>query len=113
MEQNIEFNQENGLYNSPAQLQDHTTMIVPGPLIISDSAIATWNTTMQTAQDRIRNHRSASQLEPIHTTDKDKCWLTLMVLRREQELDEIMKYAENAWQELNEVKRLLGVRRNQ
>jgi hypothetical protein len=34
-----------------------------------------------------------------------------MALRREQELEDIIKYVEDAQQELNEVKRLLGIRR--
>lgn len=66
---------------------------------------------MRAAQDRIRNNRSALHFDPIQTTDEDKCWLTLMMLRREQELEDILKYVEEAQQELNEVKRLLGIRR--
>jgi hypothetical protein len=68
---------------------------------------------MQTAQDRIHNRRSALQREHIQTTDEDRCWLTLMALQRERELEEIMRYAESALGELNEVRRLLGIRRNQ
>jgi hypothetical protein len=67
---------------------------------------------MQTAQDRIQNHHSELQIEPVQTTDEDRCWLTLMALRREQELEELIKYVQNGWQELNEVKRLLGIMRN-
>ncbi|KAG1894271.1 uncharacterized protein F5891DRAFT_985159 [Suillus fuscotomentosus] len=39
----------------------------------------------------------------------DKCWVTLMALRREEELQETMRYLENTWQELTEVKRLLAI----
>ncbi|KAG2352471.1 hypothetical protein BDR07DRAFT_1498228 [Suillus spraguei] len=87
-------------------------MTIPGSLIVTDSAVAKWNSTMQTAQDQIQNC-SALQLEGILTTDEDKCWLTLMALWREQELEEIIKYVENSWRKLNEMKRLLGIRRNQ
>ncbi|KAG2053091.1 hypothetical protein BDR06DRAFT_1008981 [Suillus hirtellus] len=88
-------------------------MIIPGPLVISDSAIALWNTAMQMAQGRAQDHRSALQYKPIQTTEQDKCWLTLLALQKEQELEDTVKWVENAWKELVEVRRLLGIRRNQ
>ncbi|KIK32373.1 hypothetical protein CY34DRAFT_19094 [Suillus luteus UH-Slu-Lm8-n1] len=88
-------------------------MIVPSPLVISDSAIAIWNTAMQTAQDRVQNRRSALQHEPISTSEQDKCWLTLLALQKEQELEDTIKWVENAWKELMEVRRLLGIRRSE
>lgn len=32
-----------------------------------------------------------------------------MALRREEELQETMRYLENAWRELTEVKKVLGI----
>ncbi|KAG2739299.1 hypothetical protein P692DRAFT_20756170 [Suillus brevipes Sb2] len=88
-------------------------MSVPGPLVISDSAIALWNTATQTARDLVHDRRSALQPEPIPTTEQDRCWLTLLALQKEQELEDTMKWVQNAWKELMEVRRLLGIRRNQ
>ncbi|KAG2152648.1 uncharacterized protein EDB93DRAFT_1102963 [Suillus bovinus] len=88
-------------------------MSIPGPLVISDSVIAKWNTAMQMAQDHVQNRCSALQHEPIPTTEQDRCWLTLLALQKEQELEDTIKWVENAWKELMEVRRLLGIRRNQ
>ncbi|KAG1893916.1 uncharacterized protein F5891DRAFT_1195842 [Suillus fuscotomentosus] len=78
-------------------------MIIPGPLVISDSAIALWNTATQTAQGRAQDRCSALQYEPIPTTEQDKCWLTLLALQKEQELEDTVKWVENAWKELVEL----------
>ncbi|KAG2354510.1 hypothetical protein BDR07DRAFT_1488719 [Suillus spraguei] len=84
------------------------TLQAPGPLFVSDSAINIWNTATDTAQSRIEN-RIVSPPIPIPTTLEDKCWVTLMALRREEELQETMRYLENAWRELTEVKKVLGI----
>ncbi|KAG2741201.1 hypothetical protein P692DRAFT_20753169, partial [Suillus brevipes Sb2] len=90
-------------------------LIVPGPLIISNSAMiqAIWNAVSQTAQYRVQNHRSVLPHEPIRTTDEEKCWLTLMALKREEELEQMLRYVDGALRELDEVKKLLGIRRSQ
>jgi hypothetical protein len=46
---------------------------------------------------------------PFPTTVEEKCWVTLMALRREEDLLETTRYLENAWRELREVKKLLGI----
>ncbi|KIK36316.1 hypothetical protein CY34DRAFT_16461 [Suillus luteus UH-Slu-Lm8-n1] len=83
---------------------------VPGPLIISENAIPQdlWNAAIETAHNRIQSHSAAPPV-PVQTTVEDKCWLTLMALRREQELQETARYLENARQELSEAKKLLGI----
>ncbi|KAG1893510.1 uncharacterized protein F5891DRAFT_985855 [Suillus fuscotomentosus] len=86
---------------------------IPGPLIITDSAIAIWNATTQIAQYRVAHHRTALPHEPINTTEEQKCWLNLILLRREHKLEEYMRCLDSAWRELNEMRKLLDIRRNQ
>ncbi|KAG1740098.1 hypothetical protein EDD22DRAFT_851861 [Suillus occidentalis] len=81
---------------------------VLGPLIISENAIDLWNAAIEMAHNRIQSHSAAPPV-PIQTTVEDKCWLTLMALRREQELQETARYLENARQELSKAKKLLGI----
>ncbi|KAG2127461.1 uncharacterized protein EDB93DRAFT_1109290 [Suillus bovinus] len=83
---------------------------VPGPLIVSGSAVlkGAWNIAVETAQYRIQSHTTAPPV-PFPITVEDKCWVTLMALRREEELQETMRYLENEWRELTEVKKLLGI----
>ncbi|KAG2741450.1 hypothetical protein P692DRAFT_20650263, partial [Suillus brevipes Sb2] len=59
---------------------------IPGPLIVSNSAVVClWNTAVETAQYRIQNHATMPPV-PFPTTVEEKCWVTLMALRREEDL---------------------------
>jgi hypothetical protein len=60
------------------------------------------------AQYHIQNHATMPPV-PFPTAVEEKCWVTLMVLRREEDLQETTRYLENAWRELREVKKLLGI----
>ncbi|KAG2102867.1 uncharacterized protein F5147DRAFT_654942 [Suillus discolor] len=97
-----------------AQINNNDSLVptfqpdVPGPLIVSGSAVGVWNTAVETAQYRIQNHTTALP-SPFPITIEDKCWVMLMALRREEELQETMRYLENAWRELTKVKKLLGI----
>ncbi|KAG2146600.1 uncharacterized protein EDB93DRAFT_1250881 [Suillus bovinus] len=93
---------------NPADFIPADALQVPGPLLISDSAINVWNTATDTAQYRIENRITVPPI-PVQTTLEDKCWVTLMALRREEELQEKMRNLENAWRELTEVKKVLGI----
>jgi hypothetical protein len=97
---------------------------IPGLLIVSGLAVVghryitlikldvclqgVWNTAVETAQYRIQNHTTALPA-PFLITMEDKCWVMLMALRREEDLQETMRYLENVWRELTEVKKLLGI----
>jgi hypothetical protein len=67
-----------------------------------------WNNAVETAQYRIQNHALVPPV-PFPTTVEEKCWVTLMALRKEGDLQEMSRYLENAWRELREVKKLLGI----
>lgn len=81
---------------------------IPGPLIVSDSAKGVWNAAVETAQYHIQSHTTIASAH-FQTTVEERCWVTLMALRREEELQELVRYLEGAWRELNEVKKLLGI----
>lgn len=67
-----------------------------------------WNAAVETAQYRIHSHATVPPV-PFPTTVEEKCWVTLMALRREEELQETARYLENARRELREVRMLLGI----
>lgn len=72
-----------------------------------------WKIATQTAQSQMsQNHQNVQQAQ-IQTMEKEKCWLILMVLQREQELEEMVRWLESTWQELDGVRSLLEIRRNQ
>ncbi|KIK44645.1 hypothetical protein CY34DRAFT_105851 [Suillus luteus UH-Slu-Lm8-n1] len=66
---------------------------IPGPLIISDIAVicckyhGVWNTTIEIAEYRIQNHATVL-LVSFSTTVEERCWVTPMALRREEDLQE-------------------------
>ncbi|KAG1876138.1 hypothetical protein C8R48DRAFT_669333 [Suillus tomentosus] len=88
-----------------------TSTSLPGPLIMSDSAITIWNVASATAQDRLQNYRSVLPPDPIQTTMEERCWLTLMALQKEHELQDCFRKIDQAWRELEEVRRVLGIDR--
>ncbi|KAG1765664.1 hypothetical protein EDD22DRAFT_950971 [Suillus occidentalis] len=67
---------------------------IPGPLIVSDSAVVVWNNAVETAQYHIQN-RTLVPPVPFPTTVEEKCWVTLMALRKEEDLQEMSRYLEN------------------
>ncbi|KAG2072871.1 hypothetical protein BDR04DRAFT_1096109 [Suillus decipiens] len=87
-------------------------IVIPGPLITSDSAIEIWSTAVVTAKDRLQNYFSMVPIDPIRTTMEEKCWVTLMVLKKEQELRESLRELDKAWRELDEIKKVLGIEGN-
>ncbi|KAG0693476.1 hypothetical protein DFH29DRAFT_1007251 [Suillus ampliporus] len=82
---------------------------VPGLLIVCDSAIDIWNVATAIAQDRLQNYRSILPPDPIHTTTEEKCWLTLMVLQKEHELQDCFRMLDKVQRELVEIKKVLGI----
>ncbi|KAG2125555.1 hypothetical protein BD769DRAFT_1388401 [Suillus cothurnatus] len=87
-------------------------VVMPGPPPVSQSVIAIWTATTRAARSNISQNYHPMQQEQIHTTEEERCWLFLTVLQRERELEEMANELDNAWRELNEVQRLLGIRRN-
>lgn len=67
-----------------------------------------WNAAVETAQYRIHSHATVPPV-PFPTTVEEKCWVTLMALRREEELQEMAQYLENVWRELREVRCCWGL----
>jgi hypothetical protein len=45
-----------------------------------------WNAAIQLAQDHLENCHSMLPPNLIHTTTEERCWVTLMVLQKEEEL---------------------------
>ncbi|KAG2111879.1 hypothetical protein BD769DRAFT_1392029 [Suillus cothurnatus] len=87
-------------------------VVMPGPPPVSQSVIAIWTATTQAARSNISQNYHPVQQEQIRTTEEERCWLFLTALQRERELEEMANELDNAWRELNEVRRLLGIRRN-
>ncbi|KAG1906799.1 uncharacterized protein F5891DRAFT_975516 [Suillus fuscotomentosus] len=113
MEQNNQFNNaqaQGDQFSTQANLPDLDHAVIPEPLIVTQSAISIWRTATQAAQSGMSQNRQQAQ---IHTTEEERCWLILMALQREQELDETTRWLRDAWQELDEVRSLLGIARNQ
>ncbi|KAG1823985.1 hypothetical protein EV424DRAFT_1346229 [Suillus variegatus] len=85
----------------------------PWSKTLNSMAKVIWKIATQTAQSQMsQNHQNVQQAQ-IQTMEKEKCWLILMVLQREQELEEMVRWLESTWQELDGVRSLLEIRRNQ
>ncbi|KAG1881885.1 hypothetical protein C8R48DRAFT_766861 [Suillus tomentosus] len=97
---------------TPSAQPEPVVPVIPGPLIINESSIVIWNTAVALAKDRLQNYLSMLPIDPVRTTMEERCWVTLMALKKEQELQESFRELEKAWHELDETKKVLGIGRN-
>ncbi|KAG2128538.1 uncharacterized protein EDB93DRAFT_1108989 [Suillus bovinus] len=68
---------------------------VPGPLIVMELAIAIWKAATTTARSYISQNLHPVQQQQISAMKWERCWLTLMALQKEQELNNMFKWLES------------------
>ncbi|KAG2119854.1 uncharacterized protein F5147DRAFT_647722 [Suillus discolor] len=93
----------------PSAQPEPVVPVIPGPLIINKLAIVHMHTL---ARYRLQNYLSMLPINPVRTTMEERCWVTLLALKKEQELQESFRELEKAWRELDETKKVLGIKRN-
>ncbi|KAG2099574.1 uncharacterized protein F5147DRAFT_777269 [Suillus discolor] len=64
----------------PSAQPEPVVPVIPGPLIINESAIVIWDTTIALARYCLQNYLSMLPIDPVRTTMEERCWAGVLVV---------------------------------